>query len=93
MIGAFFLKFENNFRTKSLGYENYANISLNIFDCLHFHAPVFWRDIYQTNRLKIYEFVSKKYLVKTQVHEIKNSLFCGSTSLVVLKVLKETLER
>ena len=28
MIGAFFLKFENNFRTKSLGYENYANISL-----------------------------------------------------------------
>ena len=87
MIGAFFLKFENNFRTKSLGYENYANISLNIFDCLHFHAPVFWY------RLKIFEFVSKKYLVKTQVHEIKNSLFCGSTSLVVLKLLKETLER
>ena len=41
MIGAFFLKFGNNFRTKTLGYENYANISLNIFDCLHFHAPVF----------------------------------------------------
>ena len=87
MIGAFFLKFENNFRTKSLGYENYANISLNIFDCLHFHAPVFWY------RLNFFEFVSKKYLVKTQVHEIKNSLFCGSTSLVVLKLLKETLER
>ena len=46
-----------------------------------------------SKRLKICEFVSKKYLVKTQVHEIKNSLFCGSTSLVVLKLLKETLER